>query len=312
MDKRIGAAILIFIAALFWGIEPILSRDHLGGMHAIAAIFWGHLLGLFLFVPFLFRQGNLGFHRVKMKFVPALLVIGIAGEVIAGLLFASSFEQVGAATSTFMLMLRPFCVLAFSSLLLGERRNSRFLIWAVWVLLGAITIFTFDETFSLKSFSIPGYRNGFALGLLAIGLWSLSTVSAKWVLPKISAHTLLFIRWSLSLVGFFFVMILQKVEFFPSALFDGKIILLLALSTVVLGLIPIFIYYRGLAILPASLTSFVELTCPLAVVFIPATFQVSVLHDMQWIGGFSIVAGVILLLQMEIEDFSAGSQHNHP
>ncbi len=273
VDRRIRASLLIFVAALCWGIEPILNRDYLSGIDPVTGVFWGHLLGCLFLLPLFFRREKMKFQWVKAQFIPAFLVIGLLGAVIAGLLFASSFQQVGAASSTYLLMLRPFCVLVFSSLFLGERKNTRFLSWAVWVLMGATTIFVFDSSFSLSSFSSTEYRLGMILGMLAIAFWSLSTVAAKWVLPKMQPQELLFIRWSLSLVGFFIVMLVQKTEFFPPGLFEAKTLIFMTLSTVVLGLIPIYIYYKGLSVLPARLTSFIALTCPMAVVFVLPTLM---------------------------------------
>jgi len=301
MNQRILAALFILLAAVAWGADSVLRLENFPGVHPVTLVFWGHIIGLLILLPAVLRRSSRELLLLLPSQFPALLALGLGGEVIAGLLFTSSFSQVGLPSTTLLLMLRPFCVLALAFLFLRERRSLSFVQWAFWVFLGAIAIFIFDPAMDSDALGTSIYAIGMAEGGLAILLWALTTIAAKWLLRNLSASTVLFLRWSISLFGFAAVMLIRGIPFAPASLLDARLVLTLAGTAVLFALLPLWLYYKGLKKLPASLASFIELACPLAVVFLPALLYAKKLHELQWLGGFSIVAGVLLLLRMELE-----------
>ena len=301
MNQRILAAIFILLAAAAWGADSLLQMGSFPALHPVTLVLWGHIIGLLILLPFVIRPSRREFLLLLPSHFPALLAIGIGGEAIAGLLFTASFSQVGLPSATFLLMLRPFCVLALAFSFLRERRSGSFVQWAFWVFLGAAGIFLFDPALDLDKAGTPAYWKGLAMGGTAIALWALSTVAAKWLLRGLSPSTVLFLRWSLSLLGFSVVMLAQGIPLAPAPLLDAKLALSIVATAVFFALLPLWLYYRGLKKLPASLASFIELACPLVIVFLPVLLSGKKLHELQWLGGFSIVAGVTLLLRMELE-----------
>lgn len=301
MNHRILAAVYILLAAIAWGSDSLLRLGSFPEVHPVTLIFWGHIIGLLILLPAVARPSRRELRLILPSHFPALLALGIGGEVVAGLLFTESFSQVGLPSATFLLMLRPFCVLALAFFFLRERRGLSFVQWAFWVFLGAIAIYIFDPAFDGEILGTSAWGLGMAQGGLAILLWALTTISGKWLLRSFSASTVLFLRWSISLVGFSAVMLIRGIPFAPANLLDAKLLLTLFGTAVLFALLPLWFYYKGLKKLPASLASFIELACPLTVVFLPVLLQAKKLHELQWLGGFSIVAGVILLLRMELE-----------
>lgn len=301
MNQKLLAALFILIAAIAWGVEYVLPVPSALGLNPIALVFWGHIVGLLFLLPFVLRPGRREFSRLKPKHYPHLFAVAVGGEVLAGLVFSFAYQEVGGPGSIFLLMLRPFFVLAFAFFLLGEKRGGSFLSWAGWVFVGAAVILVFDPATTLDSTTTPAYGKGMALGLFAVLLWALATVSGKSLLRDISPSTLLFLRWSLSLFGFAVGMLALKIPFEPAKLADPAGLFYLAAHAVVIALLPLWVYYQGLRALPASLASFVELTCPLVVVFLPALLGTKPVADLQWLGGLSILAGICLLLRLELE-----------
>jgi drug/metabolite transporter (DMT)-like permease len=305
MRTKALAALFIFLAAAAWGAEYVLPLPAVGGLNPIALVFWGHIVGLAFLFPFVLRPSRREFRKITPAQYPHLFAVAVGGEVLAGLVFSFAYREVGQPSSVFLLMLRPFFVLAFAFFLLGEKRGGSFLSWAGWVFVGAFVVLVFDPQMNADMVATSSYGKGMLLGLGAVTLWALATVSGKQLLTVLSPSTLLFLRWSLSLLGFAVGMLVLDIPFEPAKLADPALLFQLAARSVMIALIPLWIYYQGLRLLPASLASFVELTCPLVVVFLPAFLGGRSVADAQWLGGLSIVAGVALLLRLELE-FEAG------
>ena len=299
--SRTTGAGLIFLAALAWGLGPSLNMDNFAGVDPLIVVFWGHAFGLLVLSATIWRGQKPILRPLKRQHWLALIAVAGLGEVVAGILFGISFREVGSASSTFLLMLRPFCVLPLAFVILRERKNASFIPWAVWVFVGAAAIFIFDGGTSFAQLGTASYWKSMAYGLAAVFLWSLSTVSAKWLLRDLSSRVLVFMRWVLSIIGFAAILLYRGVDLVPCHLFQPQFLVSVVVSTLFLALLPLWLYYRGLTVLSASLASFIELACPLVVVFFPVFVLGQKLHELQWFGGISIISGVFLLLQLELE-----------
>ncbi|MGZ3661302.1 MAG: EamA family transporter, partial [Bdellovibrionota bacterium] len=230
-----------------------------------------------------------------------LFLVGIAGETLAGVFFGDAYREVGPAASGFLQMLKPFCVLAIVWVLGRERNASSYLQWAMSVFFGALVIWIFDSSFDAQALEVAKFWNGAGIGMLAVALWAASNVSGKVLLETFSPSSVVFMRWLLSLAGLSAVLAYHRIPIdFAPFLSLGSFFALLTHS-VIFALLPLWIFYRGLRLLPASLTTFIELACPLALVFLPAIFEHKTIHQIQWLGGISVVVGVLLLLRLELE-----------
>lgn len=301
MRSRVIAAFYVAFAALLWGADSLVQFPGLASVPSPALTFYEHLFGLIMLVPFVSRPSRRELGALRPRHIVPLFLVGVAGETLGGIFFGEGYLYAGAAASGFLQMLQPFCVLTIVWALGWERNSQSYLAWAMSVLFGALVIWIFDASFDVQALEDSRFWSGAGMGLLAVALWAASNVSAKILLETFSSSSVVFLRWSLSLVGLSTVIWIKHVPIGPGAFFTLAGFISLVVHAVVFALLPLWIFYRGLRALPASLTSFIELVCPLALVFLPGIFGHKPIVQLQWLGGISVVVGVMLLLRLELE-----------
>jgi DME family drug/metabolite transporter len=301
MRSRVIAAFYVAFAALLWGADSLVQFPGLAGVPGDALTFYEHLLGLVLLIPFIARPSRRELGKLRPRHIVPLFLVGIAGETLAGIFFGEGYHDAGGAASGFLQMLQPFFVLAIVWALGRERNAQSYLAWAMSVLFGALVIWVFDASFDLQALEEPRFWSGAVMGFLAVGLWAASNVSGKILLETFSPSSVVFLRWSLSLLGLSTVIWLKHVPIGPGAFLSLAGFLSLLVHAIIFALVPLWIFYRGLRALPASLTTFIELACPLALVFLPGILGHKPIVQLQWLGGISVVVGVMLLLRLELE-----------
>lgn len=301
MRSRVIAACYVGIAALLWGADSLVHFPALAEVPGDALTFYEHLLGLVLLIPFVARPSRQELGSLRLKHIIPLFLVGIAGETLGGIFFGEGYHYVGAAASGFLQMLQPFCVLAMVWALGRERNASSYMAWAMSVFLGALVIWVFDSSFDAQVLEESRFWSGAGLGFLAVALWAASNVSGKILLETFSPSSVVFLRWSLSLFGLAVVIGVKRVPLAASAFLTPAGFFSLLTHAIIFALVPLWIFYRGLRVLPASLTTFIELACPLALAFLPGLFGQRHIQQIQWLGGISVVVGVMLLLRLELE-----------
>lgn len=301
MARPVIAAAFVALAALLWGVDSIVTLPGLGGIPGPALTFYEHVLGLVILVPFVVRPSRRELRLLRPRHLLPLFWVGIAGEAVAGFLFGEAYGRVGAGASGFLQMLQPFCVLAIAWALRRERTASSYVPWAMSVLFGALVIWVFDPGFDTQVFDSPGFWTGAGAGFLAVVLWAAGNMASKILLETFSPSSLVFLRWTLSLAGFAVILAARSIPLDLRPFLGAAPFAALLAHAVVFALVPLWLFYRGLRELPASLATFVELACPLALVFLPAILGGRAMHQAQWLGGISVVVGVMLLLRLELE-----------
>jgi len=301
MRARVIAACYVAIAALLWGADSLVQFPALAGVPGDALTFYEHILGLMLLIPFVARPSRRELRLLRPKHLVPLFFVGIAGETLGGIFFGKGYHDVGSAASGFLQMLQPFCVLAMVWALGRERNASSYLAWAMSVLFGALVIWVFDSSFDVQLLEEPRFWMGAGLGFFAVALWAASNVSGKILLKTFSPSSIVFSRWMLSLLGLALVISFKHVPLDASTFFTISGFLSLLTHAVIFALLPLWIFYRGLRALPASLTTFIELACPLALAFLPGFMGQKHIQQIQWLGGISVLVGVLLLLRLELE-----------
>ena len=184
---------------------------------------------------------------------------------------------------------------------LREKANSSYLSWAMSIFLGSMVVWIFDPSFDVQIFEEPRFWRGSGWGVLAVFLWAASNVSGKLLLEEFSASSLLFLRWTLSLFGLG-AGIRMSGSFPGWEIFSDINFVLQGLAHLVFfALLPLWIFYLGLKQLPASLATFIELVCPLALIFLPWILGSRRLHEAQWLGGLFVIIGIFLIVRLELD-----------
>ena len=295
------AVFFVAFAALLWGVDAVFQIPGLADIPGPELTFYEHLLGLIILLPFVARPSRREILQIRPRHLLPLFLLGIAGEALAGIFFGRSYRGVGPGAAGFLQMLQPFCVLAMVWALRRERNAASYSQWAVSVLLGAMVIWVFDPTFDAQSLEDARFWSAAGLGFLAVTLWAASNVSGKILLESFSPSSVVFMRWALSLVGLAVMLWLNSVPLTFRPFQHWASFFAILTHTSVLALLPLWIFYRGLKLIPASLATFVQLVCPLAAVFLPHVFGGKAIHELQWLGGISVLVGLMLLVRLELE-----------
>lgn len=257
--------LLIFIAAILWGIDGILRRS-LYSLPPITIVFLEHLIGLILIAPFFVRAFKKE-HLVKSEWW-AIGFVSLLSGVLGTLFFTTALAKVGFIAFSvvfFVQKLQPIFTVATASLVLKEKVSARYLLWAGLALLAGYFV------------TFPGGVINFAEGkdhltaalfaLLAAIAWGSSTAFSRYALLTHSNTLITGLRFlitaPLALIGVFLLGQTSSLE--QVTVPQYGYLIAIALST---GLVALWIYYKGLKKTPASVSAIVELAFPVTAVFI--------------------------------------------
>ena len=305
MLSRPLAIAAIVVAAILWSIDPLIRFPSVETVDPVLIGFFEHFFGLLVCAPFFLFFGRKEWKRLGWSHMPAVAATGLGGSALGAIFYTESLKYTGPSSVNIFQFVQPFVVLFFAYLFLGERRSGNFVQLAVWVFLGSAVLCLPDITFGFTNPQNDNFGKGIGWGMLTALLWGGSTVAGKWLLRYFSPITVLFLRWSLATICLAALVLLRGKSIDFSALTAKDIGGFLLLGTLA-GVIPMWIYYQGLRVLPASAATLIELLYPLFGIFIPvflrsnASASGSQLSELQWAGGIAVFLGVAFLIALEL------------
>lgn len=212
---------LIFIAAVLWGLDGVLRRS-LYSLHPSVIVFYEHLIGSVILLPFLLmawkgevvtRLAKVGTtlehvaHKSKKDCVSAFFtiltrrewvavgVVSLLSGLAGTLLFTSALaatQYISFSVVYLVQKLQPLFVIAVSALLLRERVTRHYMQWAAVALVagyfvtfpyGAVNWLQTDS--ALYSIGVTSVRGHVYAALLALGAavaWGSSTAISRYAL----------------------------------------------------------------------------------------------------------------------------------
>lgn len=281
--------VLIAIAAILWGVDGILRRS-LYSVAPVAIVFYEHLIGALLLLPFLIRAWRT--ERLTKKEWQAIVLVSLLSGVLGTLFFTTALAKVNYIPFSVVFLLQklqPVFTVAFAALVLRERVTKYYVGWAA-LALGAAYFVTF-----------PGGRVNMGDGggavmaalfaLLAAIAWASSTAFSRYTLLNHSHTFITGLRFVLTtLIALPFVFWLTQDHTLP-ALDSGQMLRLLAIAFSS-GMVALWIYYRGLKTTSASVSTIVELLFPLTAVFIDYFLYDTVLAPSQYLASLVLLFAV--------------------
>lgn len=282
-------AFLIFIAAVLWGLDGVLRRS-LYGLPPITIVFFEHLIGVFLLLPFVIRAWK-NEHLTKHEW-GALGIVALFSGVLGTLFFTTALLKIGfiAFSVVFLIQkLQPIFAVASAAIFLKERVTRGYVLWAGLALVAGYFV-TFP--YGVVNMGDGGaYVIAALLALLAAICWGASTALSRFALLNHSHTFITGLRFLLTLPIAFLGVFLLGASDSLTAITAPQIgtLCLIAIST---GAVALWIYYRGLRSTPASVATIVELAFPLTAIFIDYFLYGTVLAWTQY------VAAAFLLFAM--------------
>ena len=281
--------LLIIIAALLWGLDGILRRS-LYGLPPITIVFFEHLFGLIIILPFIWKQFRT--ERLTRKEWAMIILVSLLSGLLGTLFFTKALLATGFISFSVVYLLQklqPIFAVSTARIFLKEKMKGVYFLWA-FIALAAAYFVTF-----------PGGIVNFATGagtlsaaLFALGAafcWGSSTTFSKIALRNHPAAFTTGLRFFITSIMAFVAILLFGFGASLGSLATPQFgaLVAIALST---GMVALFIYYKGLKNTPVSVSTILELFYPLVAVLIDIFLYHNVLAISQY------VAAAILLYAM--------------
>ena len=283
---------LIFIAAILWGLDGVLRRS-LYSLPPITIVLFEHLIGLIILAPFIIKLWSRE-HLTKKEWGAMTLVAALSG--VAGTLFFTTallkIQFIPFSVVFLVQKLQPIFTVFTAALVLRERISLTYLLWAGLALISGYFV-TFPG--GIVNFGEGGaYVTAALYAFLAAVAWGSSTAFSRFMLLNHSNTFITGLRFLITVpIAFAVALLLGAAGSFTSiTLSQVGILVAIAFST---GMLALWIYYRGLKSTPASVSAIVELAFPVTAVFIDY-----ILYDTTLTWGQYAAAAVLLFAAYKV------------
>lgn len=278
--------LLIIIAAILWGLDGVLRRS-LYSLPPISIIFFEHLFGFAILLPFVWKE--IISVRLSKKQWVVITFVSLLSGVIGTLFFTTALlatNYISFSVVYLLQKLQPLFAITSARLFLKEKMQKEYFKWAALALASAYFV-TFPH--GVVNFGTGGgtiIAALFALG--AAAAWGSSTTFSKMALHDLPASLTTGLRFLITLfLAFIGVLLLGKFSSLQTLSFGGLWTLIaIALST---GMLALFLYYKGLKNTPVSVATILELFYPLIAVAIDVVFYHNTLAVSQYIAAAVLV-----------------------
>ncbi|MCP4911574.1 MAG: DMT family transporter [Oligoflexia bacterium] len=277
----------IILACSLWAVDTLIRYPLIfGGLSAWTIVFTEHVLLTAIFLPFFIKYR----HRIwnaKVSHIFYFVFIGAIGSSMATLAFTKAFALINPSLVILLQKLQPLFAILLARVVLKEKINQQFMIWAFVCLIGGILISYKDLMPLLDKADVSASLLGYGLTMLAVVGWGSSTVFGKKLsLEGYDEKEIMGGRFLFGLLAFLPFLGHSAVSFPQTNLVWGKIALMVGLS----GLLGMFFYYQGLKRIPAKLCALAEMFFPFCAISVNWFFLNATLEPIQIVG-----AGLLLL-----------------
>jgi drug/metabolite transporter (DMT)-like permease len=257
--------VFIIIAALLWAFDGVIRR-YLYSLPPITIIFFEHIIGLIILLPFVWKKIIL--EKIDKRSFWLLLLVAILSGLLGTLWFTTALLKVHFISFSVVFLLQkiqPIFAITSSTILLKEKFEKSYIKWAVIAIIAA-----FFVTFKNGYVNMATGGDTVIAALYAVGAafaWGTSTTFSKMILTKISHEVTTFYRFLLTSVISLVVLLVLGYGgslFLPTVNQFG-LFSLIAVST---GMVALVIYYRGLSMTKVHIATILELTFPFVAILI--------------------------------------------
>jgi len=282
---------LVCVAATMWGFDGVVLTPRLWNLDVSFVVFILHALPFLLMNVILYREYKT--FKILEKsdlfyfFLIALFGGALGTIAIVKALFLVEFKHL--TVVTLLQKLQPVFAIILARMLLKERLQSRFLLWALIALIGGYFL-----TFELQTPALVNNGNmlpAAIYALIAAFSFGSATVFGKRVLNKVSFTTALFYRYGLTTLIMFFVVLMngKMSQFAVATPANWLFFVVIGLTT---GSGAILMYYYGLRYIRANVATVCELCFPISSVIFDYLVNKNVLSPVQWAGSLVMLVAI--------------------
>lgn len=296
MVKKYSFLLIIF-AAILWSADGLLRRN-LYSLPPTVVVFYEHLIGLLILMPFIVPKLS-ELKKLSKKDLLAFGWVALLSGVLGTVMYTAALGKVNYISYSVVVLLQqlqPLFVIFFARFLLKETVSYKYMLWALIALVGAYLL-----SFPNLVINFSENSQQITAALLAIGAafcWGSSTAFSRFGLQKIPSYVATGFRFSLTLpIALIFIFITNSQEALTKVTATQQLNLLgIALSTGMVGLI---IYYQGLKFTQAKVSAIAELFWPLSAVVIGFFFIGDRFTPTQVIGGILILGSMNQIIKAQ-------------
>jgi drug/metabolite transporter (DMT)-like permease len=294
----IGAA-AVCLAATMWGLDGVVLTPRLYNLDVSFVVFILHAVPFILMHSFLYKEYKYLKIFTGQDYLIILLIAVFGGAIgtisIVKALFLINFKELSVVV--LLQKLQPVFAITLAAVLLKEKLNKYFILWASIAILGGYFMtFGFDMP-DLKTGSKTAISALYAL--LAAFSFGSSTVFSKMILQRYTFKTATFYRYGFTtLIMLLFIMLAGKsMQFDQVTPTNWLIFIIIAITT---GSGAIFLYYYGLNHVRASVAVMCELFFPISTIVFDYLFNGSRLSFVQWISAGLMVFAIVNLNRSQV------------
>ncbi|MEA3286195.1 MAG: DMT family transporter [Candidatus Marinimicrobia bacterium] len=267
--KYAGPAAIVF-AAFLWSLDALL-RQSLYSLPSMFIVFAEHALGLLVTLPWLIKF----WPRIKQlnrKTWVSIFWISFFGGLLGTLAYTQALSYINYINFSIVVLLQklqPIFAIFLARIILKERFNGRFYLWASLALVGSYFV-AFPDILPQWQ---DGGKNVYA-GLLAVGAafaWGSSTVMGKYSLRELDSRIITPLRLGLTTaISGLYLLLFVRIETFPGL--NSEQVFFLVAIVLSSGTVALSIYYFGLKKVQASQATILEMFWPISAVTIDWVF----------------------------------------
>ena len=291
-------AVAISIAATMWGLDGVVLTPRLYNLDVGFVVFFLHALPFLIMQPFLYKHYKYLNVFTGKDYLVVLMIALLGGALgtisIVKALFLIHFKELSIVV--LLQKLQPVFAITLAAILLKERLNKYFSLWAAVAILGG-----YFMTFGFQKPDVEaGTNNALSAmyALIAAFSFGSSTVFSKMILQKYNFATATFFRYGFTAVlMFFFTVFTGKLkEFGNMDSTNWAIFFIIAFTT---GSGAIFLYYYGLNHVKAMLAVMCELFFPISTIVFDYLFNGTRLSLVQWLSAAIMVFAIININRLQ-------------
>ncbi len=280
-------SLFIVLAAFLWATDsifryPLISK----GLNSVSIVFTEHIIVLIILIIFILYKKIKIFQLSKKQWI-SVMFIGFFSSALATVLFTLSFKFGNPSVSILLQKFQPIVVILLGIFVLKEKPPKHFYLYAAIAMLAGLFL-SFPD-FNFLNISDHNINSGL-MALSAAILWAIGTVVGKSVMTDVPTVVLIFWRYLFGAIGVFFISVVQKQSMVSEQLFQFQNLLPLLYMALIVGLLSMVFYYRGLKTVLAAQATILELIFPITAVALNFIFLDQKLSIKQ------LIAGAVLLI----------------
>lgn len=286
-------SVAVITAALLWSLDGLLRR-HLYSLPAPVIVFWEHLFGFIILLPFIAASFK-AFKKLTRKQWLSITGVAFLSGALGTILYTAALgriEYIPFSVVVLLQQLNPIFAIGAAAVLLKEPLTRRFYLLSVVALIGAYATAFPDLKVNLST------GNGTLIAaIMAVGAaaaWGVSTAFSKYSLEGTSSLHITAARFGITpIFALLFVILSGSTNKLTDVTFEQfGYLVAITFST---GLVALAIYYFGLKRVAASRAAILELAWPASAVFVGWIFLHQGLTAVQVFGALLLTGSIYFI-----------------